>query len=53
MAENVLITPNGHCNWDAIDVLRDAGYMVFPVERDRFGWLIGGIQTTVGILVYG
>ena len=53
LAETVLITPTGHCNWDAMDTLRREGYDVFPIERDSFGWLIGGIQTKVGVLVYG
>lgn len=53
LAESVLITPTGCCDWDAIDELRGAGYSVFPLERDSFGWLIGGIQTAVGVLVYG
>ena len=53
IAENVLITTSGNVDWDAVDVLREAGYAVFPVERDRFGWLIGGIHTSVGILTYG
>lgn len=53
LAESVLITPNGHCNWGAIEVLRQNGYDVFAIERDRFGWLIGGIVTPVGILTYG
>ena len=53
LAESLLITPSGSCNWDAIDELRRAGYSVFPLERDSFGWLIGGIQTAVGVLVYG
>jgi hypothetical protein len=53
LAETVLITPGGHCNWDAIAELREAGYSVFPLERDSFGWLIGGIQTTASVLVYG
>ena len=31
----------------------DAGYKVFPGERDSFGWLSGCIQTTKGIVVFG
>ena len=53
LADTVLVTPNGNVDWDAVDVLREAGYAVFPVEKDRFGWLIGGISTRVGILTYG
>ena len=53
IAEITLISSNGRCNWDAIEILRKNGYNVFPVERDRFGWVIGGISTKVGILTYG
>ena len=53
LAVSVLILPNGQCNWDAIHALREHGFDVFPVEKDRYGWLIGGIVTRVGILTYG
>jgi hypothetical protein len=53
LAESLLIHPNGGCSWDAIDELRGVGYDVFPLERDAFGWLIGGIQTSAGVLIYG
>jgi hypothetical protein len=53
IAESVLITSSGGVDWDAVSVLGEAGYSVFPIEKDRFGWLIGGIQTGVGILTYG
>jgi hypothetical protein len=53
LAETVLITPNGHCDWYAMDTLRREGYDVYCIERDSFGWLIGGIVTRVGVLVYG
>ena len=53
IAESVLITSRGGVDWEAVGVLRKAGYQVFPVEKDGFGWLIGGIHTSVGILTYG
>ncbi len=52
-AEELLITPTGDCNWDTIDTLREHGFTVFAVERDGFGWLIGGIQTQKGVITYG
>jgi hypothetical protein len=33
--------------------MKNSNYDVFPIERDRFGWLIGGIQTSKGIIAYG
>jgi hypothetical protein len=53
IAESVLITSSGGVDWEAIAVLEEAGYSIFPIEKDRFGWLIAGIQTGVGILTYG
>ena len=52
-AEKLLITGNGDCDWDHIDDLKDCGYPVFPVEKDGFGWLIGGIGTKKGVITYG
>jgi hypothetical protein len=53
LAEEVLITYNGQCNWDNIGKLKAVGYDVFPIERDRFGWMIAGIQTMYGVVTYG
>lgn len=52
VAEGVLIVDG--TEWEvAMDVLKEKGYRVFPVERDRFGWLIGGISTKKGVVTYG
>jgi hypothetical protein len=53
LAEDILITSNGFCNWGNIETLKGKGYGVFPLERDSFGWLIGGISTSKGIIAYG
>jgi len=53
LAESLLITDGGHCNWENIDTLREYGYPPFPVEKDGFGWLIGGIPTEKGVITYG
>lgn len=53
LIEEVLIDRNGRRNFDAIDALEEAGFDVFPLEKDSFGWLIGGIQTNCGIVVFG
>lgn len=53
MADDILITPSGFCNWANIHLMEDYGYRVFPLERDSFGWLVGGIQTEKGIIAYG
>lgn len=52
-AEDLLITKGGQCDWYNIDYLRDEGYTAFAVEKDSFGWLIGGIQTKKGVITYG
>lgn len=53
MANNLLIDVDGNCNWDNIEIMKNHNYDVFPLERDRFGWLIGAIQTSKGIITYG
>ena len=52
-ADEALITDQGRCDWEAIQMLNDEGYEVFAGEQDRWGWLTGCIQTTKGRLVYG
>ena len=36
-----------------IDQIKKAGFDVFPVEQDSFGWLIGGIRMKRGIILFG
>jgi hypothetical protein len=52
-ADQLLISSHGDVNWDMIDVLNKDGYYVFPLERDRFGWLVGGIATKKGTIAFG
>jgi len=49
----LLIDSNGRCNWSNISILKSVGFDVIPIEKDRFGWLIGGIVTKKGIITYG
>jgi hypothetical protein len=53
IATQLLIDTEGKCNWDNIEILKLEGYSAFPVERDRYGWLIGGISTSKGVITYG
>lgn len=53
LADSLLITEDGDCNWENIQFLRSNGYDVFPLEQDRFGWVVGGIETIHGIIAYG
>lgn len=53
IADQALITDEGKCDLDAIDIVKQHGYSVFAGEQDRFGWLTGCIQTKKGLLVYG
>lgn len=52
-AEELLITSDGKCDWERIELLATNGYPVFPVEKDGFGWLIGGVSTSKGVITYG
>jgi hypothetical protein len=53
IAESILITQTGYCNWENIYKLENLGFHVFPLERDSFGWILGGISTNKGIITYG
>jgi hypothetical protein len=53
LATEVLICGDGRGNEENMNELRRLGWGVFPVERDGFGWLIGGIQTKKGVITYG
>ena len=53
LADELLITNTGSCNWTAHKLLKDAGFPVTCGERDSFGWLSGVIHTTKGMVVYG
>jgi hypothetical protein len=53
LANEHLITEKGYCNWNNINFLKENSIHVFPIERDSFGWLLGGISTSKGIITYG
>lgn len=54
MLEEIFITAGGHLNHDARDVfLETYGYELYPVEQDRFGWVLGGLSTSKGTIVFG
>jgi len=53
LAEELLIDIDGQLMWDHIEMLEDEGYNVFPYEQDRFGWLIGCIKSSKGIITFG
>jgi hypothetical protein len=53
LADTLLIGPNGECLWDQHVLIKEAGYDIFPGERDGFGWLTGCIQTKKGVVMFG
>lgn len=53
LADNVLITTHGQCNWTNISILENHNFTIFPIEVDSFGWLVAGIQTSKGVIIYG
>ena len=53
LATMCLITNNGHRDYNAELVLGYEGFRVVCVERDRFGWLAAGIETSKGLILYG
>lgn len=36
-----------------IEELKNAGYSLYPAERDRFGWLTGWIKLKRGKILFG
>jgi hypothetical protein len=53
LANELLVTESGACNWENHEILKKQGFLVYPGEQDRFGWLTGCIETKKGILVFG
>ena len=55
LADEVFITNEGHVNHENIQYLYkiNKNYNVFSIEQDRFGWLIGGIETEKGVITFG
>ena len=49
----LMITENGHVDWENREKLLDAGWCIYPFEQDRFGWLLGGLVTKKGDIVFG
>jgi hypothetical protein len=53
LADYVLINEKGSVNYEAMEEVEDAGFQVIPLEMDAFGWLVAGIQTSKGLIVFG
>jgi hypothetical protein len=54
MLEEIFITAGGHLNYDLKDKFMDMyGYELYPVEQDRWGWVLGGLQTSKGTITFG
>jgi hypothetical protein len=51
LADELLII-NGQCNWKNISILENNNFDVFPIEVDSFGWLVAGIYTNKGVIIY-
>jgi hypothetical protein len=51
--EALLIKDDGNRNYTAEIDLEEAGYRVFCLEKDGFGWLTGGVETEKGVIAYG
>ena len=53
IAEGLFINSNGHCHWENIEIAQKCNIFPYALERDRFGWLVGGFETDKGIITYG
>lgn len=54
IASGLLITNSGNCNWTNINALEKAiSCKVVALEKDSFGWLVGGIKYNRRTYPYG
>lgn len=53
LGSELLITPYSHYIPENMRELEARGYPVRCVERGERGWLLGGIHTSKGIIVFG
>jgi hypothetical protein len=53
LANELLITNRGQCNYKNMSILENYNFNIFPIEVDSFGWLIAGINTNKGVIIYG
>lgn len=53
LANELLITHEGRCNHKNMSILEQYNFNIFPLEVDSFGWLVAGIHTDKGIIIYG
>jgi hypothetical protein len=53
LANQLLITNQGQCNSKNMSILENYNFNIFPIEVDSFGWLIAGINTNKGVIIYG
>ena len=47
------IDEEGCVRVDVVQQLTKLGYAVYPIERDRFGWVLGAIETKKGSIMFG
>lgn len=53
LANEYLISDDGHPDRDNMDIISNAGFPIFPGEQDRFGWLTACIELSRGIIMFG
>lgn len=53
LANECLINNDGQPDRENMDTVVEAGFIIFPGEMDRFGWLVGCIQLSRGIIIFG
>lgn len=53
LANELLITDQGQCNYKNIYILENYNFNISPIEVDSFGWLLASINTKKGVIIYG
>lgn len=53
LANDCLIGDDGHPDRTQMDIVSKAGFLIFPGEIDRFGWVTACIELSRGIILFG
>jgi hypothetical protein len=53
LLNDLMITEDGDLDYDNERALMSSGWNIYPLEYDRYGWLLGALITTKGDIVFG
>lgn len=53
LIHQLFITEDGRLNYDNKERLKKYGYVIYPIEEDSYGWLVGALYTKKGSITFG